>query len=471
MKSSIRRRLSLMLLAGVALVWAATIATSFRHASREVQSWEDARLVEFARFAALLDHQDLVRLTRSHIDTRIELPQPQETAERVSDSDLWPREVLLEVRDAQGNIVAASPRLATLDPFPPALQHIGGPSSITLAHTVWRIYTLRDASTGRTIRVMETSNTRSDLAHGAALHITQPLLFALPVLALLVWLAIGRSLAPLRTLSAAIRTRDANMLEPVGTHDVPTEVEPLVEAIDRLLAQLKHSIARERAFTSDAAHELKTPLAAIKVQAQVAMAADDLSLRQLAIERVIQGVDRSARLADQLLLLARLDERDRIPTKQVQLHQLVRNAIVRHSEQARTRHISIAFDDNPVPSIDAEPLLVSILLDNVLDNALKYGRDGGHIRLGLASGDESVRLTVCDDGRGVSASEMSRLTDRFYRGADAPAAGSGLGLSIVARITRYFDGQLTFAPGIDGRGLTVAASFPHTRERVPMPTM
>jgi len=471
MKSSIRRRLSLMLLAGVALVWAATIATSFRHASREVQSWEDTRLVEFARLAALLTDEDLARLARSHIDARVELPQAQETAERVSDSDLAPREVLLEVRDAQGRIVAASPRLAALDPISAGPQGVGGPWSITLADTVWRIYTLRDVSTGRTIRVMETSNTRSDLAHGAALHITQPLLYALPVLALLVWFAIGRSLAPLRTLSAAIRTRDADRLEPVGTHDVPTEVQPLVDAIDRLLAQLKHSIARERAFTSDAAHELKTPLAAIKVQAQVALAADDLSLRQLAIERVIQGVDRSARLADQLLLLTRLDERDRIPTIQVQLHELVRHAIVRHADQARTRHISIAFDENLVPSIDAEPLLISILLDNLLDNALKYGREGGHVRLELASDDESVHLTVSDDGPGVSVSEISRLTDRFYRGTDAPAAGSGLGLSIVARITRYFNGRLTFAPGIDGRGLTVAASFPHARMRDPMPAM
>lgn len=464
MRRSIRRRLSLMLFAGIVVVWAATLATSFRHASREVQSWEDTRLVEFARFAALLDDEDLGRLAASHIDTRIELPQPREASERIVDSDLWPREVLLEVRDNQGRIVAASPRLPPLDRTPPDAHDAQGPWSMTVGDTVWRTYTLHDASTGRTIRVMETSNTRSDLAHGAALHIVQPLLVALPVLALLVWLAIGRSLAPLRTLSGAIRTRDANMLEPMGTDDVPMEVQPLVDAIDRLLSQLKHSIARERAFTSDAAHELKTPLAAIKVQAQVALSVQDASTRQLAIERVIQGVDRSARLADQLLLLARLDERDHIPTTPVDLRELVSNAIVRHAEQARAKQIGISFEAKAVPSIDAEPLLISILLDNLLDNALKYGREGGHIQLELASDDESVRLAIRDDGRGVDASEISRLTDRFYRGADAPAAGSGLGLSIVARIVSYFNGQLAFAPGIDGRGLTVAASFPHAQQ-------
>jgi two-component system sensor histidine kinase QseC len=126
-----------------------------------------------------------------------------------------------------------------------------------------------------------------------------------------VWFSISWSLAPLKTLSSAIRVRDVNRLEPVDIGQVPTEVRPLVDAINLVLSRLRHSIERERAFTADAAHELKTPLAAIKVQAQVALAEPDAALRQLAMQRVVQGVDRSARLAEQLLLLARLDVQEK----------------------------------------------------------------------------------------------------------------------------------------------------------------
>lgn len=466
MTGSIRRRLSLMLLAGIALIWAAALTTSFRHASHEVQAWDDTRLVEFAKLAALLDNEDLVRLTQSHVDARIELPEPGEAAESISDSDFWPREVLFEVHDAYGSIIAASPRLAKSVPIPSGHDNVGAPWSTTIAGTAWRIYTLHDVSTGRTIAVMETSNTRSDLARGAALQIVRPLLIALPVLALLVWFAIGRSLAPLRTLSAAIRARNASTLDPVGMDHVPTEVQPLVDAIDRLLSQLKQSMARERAFTADAAHELKTPLAAIKVQAQVAQSAQDPAQRQLAIQRVIQGVDRSARLAEQLLLLARLDEHEHIPTMPVDLHLLVRNAVASHAAQACTKQIEITYDETPVPFIEAEPLLIGILLDNLLDNAVKYGATGGRVKLSLLSNDESVCLVVRDDGPGVDPSEISRLTDRFYRGIAASATGSGLGLSIVARIVSYFNGVLSFEPGIDGTGLGIAVSLPRAMSRL-----
>ncbi|PMS14565.1 two-component sensor histidine kinase [Trinickia dabaoshanensis] len=458
-QGSIRRRLSLMVLASVALVWVATLVSTFRHASQEVQRWQDTRLVEFAKLLTVLGDDDLIRLAHSHIDARIELPEPDELASGTADSDIAPREVLIDVKDAQGRTIAASPALAQLGPIAPPPAHTEGPRSATLADTVWRIETIRDAQTGRVVQVMETSNSRSDLARGAALHVSRPLLFALPALALLVWLAIGRSLAPLRTLSEKIRARDATTFEPIDIEHVPTEVRPLVDAIDQLLARLKQSIARERAFTSDAAHELKTPLAAIKVQAQVALAADDPMQRQLAIQRVVQGVDRSSRLAEQLLLLARLDEHDRIPTVPVALDALVLEAIARHAERARQKPIEISALDLPARTVLAEPFLIGILLDNLFDNSIKYGKPGGHIEAALFDDGDAVSLVIRDDGQGVAASEMRRLVDRFYRGGNAAAPGSGLGLSIVRRIVSYFNGRLTFEPGMGGAGLTVIVSL------------
>jgi len=465
--SSIRRRLLLMVLASVALVWAATLVSTFRHASEEVRRWQDTRLGEYAKLIALLGDDDLLKLSRSHIDARIELPQPNELASATIDSDIAPREILFAVKDAQGRTIAASPAISKLGPLAPPPGSIDAPWSATLGGTVWRIETIRDANTGRLIQVMQTSNSRSDLARDAALHVSRPLLLGLPALALLVWLAIGRSLAPLRTLSDTIRARDATTFEPIDIERVPPEVRPLVDAIDQLLARLKQSIARERAFTSDAAHELKTPLAAIKVQAQVALAAEDATQRQLAIQRVVQGVDRSTRLAEQLLLLARLDEYERIPTLPVELDAFVQEAIARHAERARQKQIEISFADPLDRTVLAEPLLISILLDNLFDNAIKYGRPGGHIDIGLFDDGDAVSLVVRDDGQGVAPSEMPRLVDRFYRGVNAAAPGSGLGLSIVRRIVSYFNGRLTFEAGIGGAGLTVIVSL--RRANAPAP--
>ena len=412
-QSSIRRRLLLMVLASVALVWAATLVSTFRHASQEVRRWQDTRLVEYAKLVALLSDDDLLKLSRSHIDARIELPHPSELASGTVDSDIAPREMLFAVKDSQGRTIAASPALAELGPIEPPQGNGEEPWSATLGDTVWRIETIRDANTGRLIQVMQTSNSRSDLARDAALHVSRPLLLGLPVLALLVWLAIGQSLAPLRTLSDTIRARDARTFEPIDMERVPPEVRPLVDAIDQLLARLKQSIARERAFTSDAAHELKTPLAAIKVQAQVALAAEDATQRQLAIQRVVQGVDRSTRLAEQLLLLARLDEHERIPTVPVALDAFVVEAVARYAERARQKQIEFSFADPLHRTVLAAPFLIGILLDNLLDNAIKYGKLGGHIDIGLFDDGDAVSLVVRDDGEGVAPSEMSRLVDRF----------------------------------------------------------
>jgi two-component system sensor histidine kinase QseC len=370
-----------------------------------------------------------------------------------------PRDVLFDVRDAQGNVVASSLPAAAAG-LPDARDPHGAPQTIVMGDTQWRTYALRDNTSGRRVRVMETINTRSDLATGIARGIVLPLIVALPVLALLLWVTIGRSLAPLKTLSTLIGARDARSLEPLGVATVPDEVRTLVDAIDRLLARLRQSIVRERAFTSDAAHELKTPLAAIKVQAQVAIATDDPARKQLAMQRVVQGVDRSARLAEQLLLLARLDEYERIPTRAVVVRELVDAAIDRHLAKAADKAIAIVSGDLSTRAIDADPILIGILLDNLVDNAIKYGRHGGRIELGVHDDGALQRIVVRDDGPGVAHDEHERLGDRFYRGSGVQSPGSGLGLSIVTRIAQYFGGTVQFEAGIGGQGLGVAIALP-----------
>jgi two-component system sensor histidine kinase QseC len=455
MPASIRGRLGLLMFASIALVWAIALGWSYREATREVGEWDDARLVQLAQFIVLLDQHDLAVLSRTRIDARTEYGDANGR-----DGDKSPREALFQVRDADGRVLASSAQLVPLGAFEAPEDATAGARTITLGGQLWHIHMLRDNTSGRTVRVLESANKRSDLTTGVAGRIAMPIALALPVLALLVWISIGHGLAPLEALSKAIRTRDASKLEPIEIEPAPVEVRPLVDAINLLLSRLRLSISRERAFTADAAHELKTPLAAIKVQAQVALVTHDVAQQQLAMQRVVQGVDRSAHLAEQLLLLARLDEHHTIPAQPVALAALVKDAIATHESDAHRKDISVALVGEVNYKVMAEPVLLDIMLDNLIDNAIKYGDEGGRVEVSIRRDADTIVLTVGDDGPGVDAEDITRLTDRFFRVTGTGATGSGLGLSIVARIAEYFGARLDFDTGIGGRGLAVHVSFP-----------
>ncbi|CAB3789377.1 Sensor protein QseC [Pararobbsia alpina] len=460
MSASIRWRLVLLVLASIVLIWGMTLLSSYGQATREVGEWEEARLAELAQILALLDQTNLNTLANARIDVREEEKGGDPGASDSDDDDTLPRDALFQVRGAHGDVLAGSPQLHTLHAWDLPVPPKSGTQDITLGGQRWHSFTLRDTALGHTVRVFELANTRSDLVSGVASRIARPTLIALPVLALLVWFSIGWSLAPLKTLSGAIRVRDINRLEPVDIGHVPIEVRPLVDAINLVLSRLRHSVERERAFTADAAHELKTPLAAIKVQAQVALAEPDAALKQLAMERVVQGVDRSARLAEQLLLLARLDVQESMSATPLKPVMVAKDALLANERNARQKNIRVTLSGDPHAEINAEPVLIGILLDNLLDNAIKYGRANGSVEVAVHHADDRVRITVRDDGPGVAPGDLSYLTNRFFRAPGTQATGSGLGLSIVARIAEHFDARLNLGTGIAGRGLTVEVSFP-----------
>ncbi|MGF6967659.1 two-component system sensor histidine kinase QseC [Paraburkholderia sp. WC7.3g] len=460
---SIRRRLVLLVLASIAIVWGGALVSSYRLATREVAQWEEARLAELAQILALLDPASLATLANARIDVREEEKGGEPGASELDDDDALPRDALFQVRAANGAVLAGSPQLRALAAWDLPLPPASGAQDVTLGDQLYHSFTLRETTPGHSVRVFEPANTRSDLVSGVVSRIARPTLIALPVLALLVWFSIGWSLAPLKVLSAAIRARDINRMEPVGIGRTPLEVRPLVDAINQMLARLHHALELERAFTADAAHELKTPLAAIKVQAQVALAEPDIALQKVAMERVVQGVDRSARLAEQLLLLARLDVQERLPTEPLKPAAIAKDTLLANRRNAQHKHINVMLVGDMLAEIDAEPVLIGILLDNLLDNAIKYGCTGGNVEVAVQRADERVQVSVRDDGPGVAPDDLARLTNRFFRATGNQATGSGLGLSIVARIAGHFGASLQLGAGIGGRGLAVQVSFPAYR--------
>ncbi|MDE1179872.1 ATP-binding protein [Paraburkholderia sp.] len=458
---SIRHRLMLLIFVSISLVWAIALASSYRQATREVSEWEDARLAELAQILALLDQADLITLANARIDVREEEKGGDPGASPDDDDDTLPRDALFQVRDENDRVLAGSPQLVALNAWDLPLPTESGAQDMTLGGQSWHTFTLRNTALKHDVRVFEPANTRSDLVSGVASRIARPTVIALPILALLVWISIGFSLAPLRTLSNAIRARHIHRLDPIEIERAPTEVRPLVDAINHVLSRLQHSFERERAFTADAAHELRTPLAAIKVQAQVALAETDVSLQRLAMQRVVQGVDRSARLAAQLLLLARLDTHETISAVRLVAASIANDAVAANEHSARQKNMRVAVTGDMHAEIVAEPVLTGILLDNLIDNAIKYGMDGGRIDVAIEHTIEHVLLIVRDDGPGVAAADLTRLTHRFFRATGNDASGSGLGLSIVARIAEHFGAHLSLGVGIDGCGLAVQIAFRH----------
>lgn len=450
MTASIRQRLILLVLASVSVVWAAALVSSYRQAIHEFSEWDDARIEQAARTLTLVDTNDLAALTKggSH------------TSDDDGDDDVS-RRLLYEVRDADGHLLAASPGVPNVGTTaPPSSQSERAENMAKYDALEWNVYTFNDPDHGRSVRVFERSNGRANLGAGVAHRIAKPLAYALPVLALLIWVGVGSSLAPLKTLSKAIRARNPDNLEPLDMRRTPAEVSPLVDALNVLLSRLRGSLERERAFTADAAHELKSPLAAIKVQAQVALTARDPAKQRLAMQRVVEGVDRSTHLADQLLLLARLDEGAPTPTSTLELDVVARESIAAHEANASSKGIRLFLNGDTHVTMRAVPALVHILLDNLVDNAIKYGKAGGCVEVITRRTSEEIVLVVRDNGPGVTEQDRGRLSDRFFRAAGSRQSGSGLGLSIVARIVAHFDGHLTFTSGIDGSGLGVEIRFP-----------
>jgi two-component system sensor histidine kinase QseC len=441
---SIRQRLTLIVLSGVVAIWLYSLYSSYRQALHEAGEWDNARVEQVARALLVLDLNDLPVFAKTSLPPRDD-----------DEDDDQPMQLLYEVMSMDGRVLAASPGLPAFSlSVPPA----SGDESQERAR--WYVYTAEDPVRGRTVRIFERRSHRSALSAVSAKRVARPLLFALPLLAILIWIAIGRNLAPLRTLSEALEARSSDSLETIEIKKIPDEIVPLVAALNMLLQRLRQSLDRERAFTADAAHELKTPLSAIKVQAQVALTARDPERQRRAMQRVVDAVDRSTHLADQLLALARLEESTPLPSLWVDLAQTAQACLADQHANADRKQMSLVQRPGGQIMVHAPPVLMRILLDNLVDNAIKYGRTGGRVEVAAWRDAGTVNLEVKDDGPGVTGEDLARLNDRFFRGADHTEKGSGLGLSIVARIVAQLSGKLEYAAGIEGRGLGVRVKLP-----------
>jgi len=340
-----------------------------------------------------------------------------------------------------------------------------GFSSVRADSGEWRIYSVQVGPA--VVQIAQPMSARRTLAAHMALRTVAPLLLLLPLLAWLVWMAVGRGLRPLREIAGEVRARDANTLAPLALREMPDEIAPLSDALNQLLARLAHAIDTQRAFVADAAHALRTPLAALQLQAQLVERADSAQARQDAVRQLRQGLERLTHLVAQLLTLARQEPGAAPPPHEpVDLRALAAGVVAEMSQAAIDRDIDLGLEseeagDHGVPAMvrgDADAL--RILLTNLVDNALSYIAAGGRVDVRVAAlpGAGGVALEVTDNGPGIPEAERARVFDRFYRVPEAPTGGSGLGLAIVAEIVQSHGARVVLEDAAPG--LRVRVTFP-----------
>jgi signal transduction histidine kinase len=346
------------------------------------------------------------------------------------------------------------------------LSHPGNPlpDRITLGFTDidsgdrrWRVYGL--AARDRIIQVAQPLDLRRDLATAAALRSLTPLLAFAPLMALLIWWLVKISLSSLQRLATEVAQRDARALEEVGTDGVPNEIAPLVNALNSLLARLKRTFSNQRAFVADAAHELRSPLTALKLQLQLLDRARNEAERTEALNNLNEGVDRAAHLIEQLLTAARTDPNDTMVSLQpTDLAELARRVIAEMFVLAQARRIEIELDAPEHMMISADTASLRILVRNLLDNAIRYTPEHGRVAISISSGADGAILAIEDSGPGIAQEDRKRVFDRFYRREQSEHTGSGLGLAIVKNIVEQHGARIELGTSIHG-GLKVSVAL------------
>lgn len=427
---SLRKRLLLSVSIGTLALWAAAAALSYSQAQHEVQELMDAQM---AQSAALL--LTLATKAPASLDG---LASNMASLRGASDGS---NELTLEfkVGRADGSVVVRSP-LAPTDLLGGEL----GFADFSDGHEPWRGLTLATGDGAYRIQVAQSIRLRDQEALEIAAKTVLPLGSFIPLLLGLIYYAVRRALKPLDDLASEVSARSSENLHPLASTQVPREAQPLVDELNRLLLRLGTTLDNERRFTADAAHELRTPLAAVRVQAQVALASHGETEHQHALRQVIAGTDRATRLVEQLLRLARLDPIARLPNREtLDLAGLARTAVDETNELCPDdgRQIRLAIDADPLPVAGSQDLL-AIALRNLIDNARRYTPPESVITVFVGLDNGFPAIGVMDNGPGVPNEELPKLVERFYRGREASAEGSGLGLAIVHRIAQLHDARL-----------------------------
>lgn len=446
---SLQRRLMLYLLVSAPLVWLMAVAVSVNRAQRDVNELFDSELIRLAR---------QVQVVLGHDGGTAKPAEGGDGATALGEADL--RDFAIAVWDAQGRLYLADREGGELPRRPGAAgfvtEHLHG--------ELWRVYYLQSAGGQWLVAAGQKAYEREELVYDLTISQVLPWLLVLPLLlAALAW-AVRRALAPVVVVAGELQHREGSDLRPLATQGAPAELMPLLDAINAQFARVDALLTRERRFTADAAHEMRTPLAVLRAQWDVVRRARDEDERVQAQARFAAGLDRMDRLVTQMLALSRVDSRAAAAQAaswecEVDWPAVVEQAISECLPLAERRRIEFACEWPPqrreaLPVL-GDPELLAVMLRNLLDNAARYAPTGTLVTLRFTRD----RLEVENAGPALEPAQLERLGERFRRPSGQQESGSGLGISIVQRIAALHRLAVRFGPRADGTGMKAAVTF------------
>jgi two-component system sensor histidine kinase QseC len=428
--NSIRGRLLAILIGTTLFVWIAAITWIYTSTQAEVERVLDARLTEAARMvnSLLADHRIPIRDDATSSKPAIRAA-----------TKVYERQLSCQIWSLDGTLVARSESAPGL----PLTKAMEGFSEDIVDGETWRVFTIENPELGVRVMVGDTLRMRDRLVGDVVKGMVHSAAVAIPFLVGLIWLSVSRGLIPLSDLACALSRRSANELSPLPSAGIPKEIAPAVQAINELFGRVEAARERERSFTAFAAHELKTPLAGLKTQAQVALSSTDAAVHANALQQIVAGVDRTSRLVNQLLDMAALEASDVQPcSSDESLNHLVNSVVADLLSLASTRGIAIEVDSSKHDvRAKVEPQFFILALRNLLENALDHAKSV--VRCQALDQGQWVRVVVEDDGPGILEPELERVTAKFVRGRNKSMTGSGLGLAIAKIAMARIDGKLT----------------------------
>lgn len=465
MTPSIRAYLLINLLLSVTLITSIAIIGNLFLEHKDIQTQLDSQLLRSALQIQALFSDGIQNRNLSLIQKNIEASmQPEIHLNKASNqlikaSKNYHDKMSFQIWGEDGGLVLhskATPRV-------PLSDGKTGLSTRWINGESWRVMTTFNKDNQLTIMVAE----RSDFRQALENQLTQDSIFIMlmtyPFLGVMIWIIVGRGLGILRKVAREVSQRKANYLEPVNVDVVPSEIEPLVSELNHLFARLKEAFEREKRFAADAAHELRTPLAAISSQVQVALRAEHAEAKE-AMEKVLKGVDRSTHVVQQLLTMSRMVPDANLEQPQpVDMQKLAAEIIMSLVPLAIEKDIEVGLeaDENDSLQVLGNGTSIGILIRNLVDNAIRYTPEGGEVTVKIQrdTTKHQISLRVIDTGPGIPEELRDRVFERFFRVVGTNTKGSGLGLSIVAQIVRLHKAKLELHTPENGKGLEIRVLF------------
>ena len=436
-------------------------------AHKDIQTQLDAQLVRTtlrmdAFFSIPLSADDYTQI-QQNLNTKLYEVNPNSTAksdamQKQAEKEAE-RNLEFQVWDQDGQLLIHSPLAPKI---PLSTNSTSGLSTLRLDGVAWRVNTITNTSSNLTIMVAERANYRQHLENQLTQDTIIIMLITYPFLGFLIWVIVGRGLDALKSVAREVKHRAPTYLKPVSLEAVPTEIEPLVVELNNLFKRLSLAFERNKRFTADAAHELKTPLAALSTQTQVALRADTPEARKSALLKVLASVNRSTHMVQQLLTLSRMDPEASVnePVK-INLGRQAAEVAALLAPEAIAKNIELELlKPDSKATIMGNVTYLNILIRNLVDNAIRYNSENGFVKIDINEDDEHVILSVIDDGPGIDEESRQRVFERFFRVIGNKSTGSGLGLGIVFQIAELHRAKIKLITPDNGKGIEFRILFP-----------